>query len=209
MLSGLPWWLRWLRICLQCRRPGLDPLVGKIPSGRAWQPAPVFLPGESPWTEEPGGLQSMRLQRVGHDWVTFTLTFHDQWKNEWVHVLCHYKYYKHSSISTPSFVLGLGQLPFSLCFMRNYKRFSYFADFFSGYCLWSPHCWTFLLFHRENRGHQKLLLQLSLLSFLLHQSLSFFSFPFSEKWCHSCYLRKLPSLCSCLVWSFSRICTYW
>ena len=23
-----------------------------------------------PWTEEPGGLQSMGLQKVGHDWVT-------------------------------------------------------------------------------------------------------------------------------------------
>ena len=30
---------------------------------------PVFLPGESPQTEEPGGLQSMGLRRVGHDWV--------------------------------------------------------------------------------------------------------------------------------------------
>ena len=29
----------------------------------------VFLPGESPWTEEPGGLQSMGSQRVGHDRV--------------------------------------------------------------------------------------------------------------------------------------------
>ena len=28
---------------------------------------PVFFPGESPWTEEPGGLQSMGSQRVGHD----------------------------------------------------------------------------------------------------------------------------------------------
>ena len=27
-----------------------------------------------PWTEEPGGLQSMGLQRVGHDWATFTFT---------------------------------------------------------------------------------------------------------------------------------------
>ena len=27
--------------------------------GEAWQPTPVFLPGKSPWTEEPGGLQSM------------------------------------------------------------------------------------------------------------------------------------------------------
>ena len=31
------------------------------------EPTSVFLPGESPWTEEPGGLQSMRSQRVGHD----------------------------------------------------------------------------------------------------------------------------------------------
>ena len=27
----------------------------KIPWRRAWQPTPVFLPGESAWTEEPGG----------------------------------------------------------------------------------------------------------------------------------------------------------
>ena len=27
-----------------------------------------------PWTEEPGGLQSMGLQRVRHDWVTNTHT---------------------------------------------------------------------------------------------------------------------------------------
>ena len=41
--------------------------VGKIPWRRAWQPTLVFLPGESPWTEEPGGLQSMGLQRIGND----------------------------------------------------------------------------------------------------------------------------------------------
>ena len=34
--------------------------VGNIPlPWREWQPTLVFLPGESPWTEEPGGLQSM------------------------------------------------------------------------------------------------------------------------------------------------------
>ena len=27
-----------------------------------------------PWTEESGGLQSMGLQRVGHDWVSNTST---------------------------------------------------------------------------------------------------------------------------------------
>ena len=39
----------------------VGPWVGKIPWRRAWQPTPVFLPGESPCTEEPGGLQSMEL----------------------------------------------------------------------------------------------------------------------------------------------------
>ena len=42
-------------------------LVGKIPWRRAWQPTPVFLPGESLQTEKPGRLQSMGSQRVGHD----------------------------------------------------------------------------------------------------------------------------------------------
>ena len=37
---------------------------------RAWQPFPIFLPGKSPWTEEPGGLESMGSQRVRHDWAT-------------------------------------------------------------------------------------------------------------------------------------------
>ena len=31
---------------------GLHFWVGKIPWRRAWQPTPVFLPRESPWTEE-------------------------------------------------------------------------------------------------------------------------------------------------------------
>ena len=44
-----------------------DPWVGKIPWRRAWQPTPVFLPGKSPWTEEPHGLQSMGSQRVRHN----------------------------------------------------------------------------------------------------------------------------------------------
>ena len=43
-----------------------DSWVGKIPWRRAWQPTRVFLPGESAWTKETGGLQSMGLQRVKH-----------------------------------------------------------------------------------------------------------------------------------------------
>ena len=37
---------------------GWIPALGRSPWRREWQPAPVFLPGESPWTEEPGGLHS-------------------------------------------------------------------------------------------------------------------------------------------------------
>ena len=38
--------LRWLSVCLQCRRPGFNPSVRKIPWRRKWQPTPVLLPGE-------------------------------------------------------------------------------------------------------------------------------------------------------------------
>ena len=49
---------------------GFDPCIGKIPWRRAWQPTPVSLPEEFPWTEETGRLQPMGLQRVGHNWET-------------------------------------------------------------------------------------------------------------------------------------------
>ena len=40
---------------------------GRSPGGRAWQLPPVFLPGEFSCKEEPGGLQSMGSQGVGHN----------------------------------------------------------------------------------------------------------------------------------------------
>ena len=36
-----------VKILLQHRSQRFDPWVGKIPWRRAWQPTPVFLPGES------------------------------------------------------------------------------------------------------------------------------------------------------------------
>ena len=41
-----------------------------------------ILAWRTPWTEEPGGLQSMGSQTVEHDWVTDTFTFNsggDTW----------------------------------------------------------------------------------------------------------------------------------
>ena len=56
---------QWQRICLQFRRPGLSPWVGKILWRRKWQPTPVSLPGEfhgqsslaglSPWGRKEAG----------------------------------------------------------------------------------------------------------------------------------------------------------
>ena len=57
-VQQLPWWLRWSSVCLLCGRPGFDPWVGKMPWRR----------------KEPGRLQSMGWQRVGHDWVTSLFT---------------------------------------------------------------------------------------------------------------------------------------
>ena len=46
---------------------GSVPGLGRSPGCRAWQPTPAFLPGQSPWTEEPGGPQSIAFQRVRPD----------------------------------------------------------------------------------------------------------------------------------------------
>ena len=52
-----------------------DPLEEEMAthfSGLAW---------EIPRTEEPGGLQSMGLQRIGHDWATKNKHPHLRWEN--------------------------------------------------------------------------------------------------------------------------------
>ena len=81
-----PWWLRQQRICLQCRRPGFDSWVGKIPWRREWQLTPVFLPGKShgqgslagynPWS-------SKELDTFKWSTNTFTSTWDAEW-TEWI-----------------------------------------------------------------------------------------------------------------------------
>ena len=53
-IYGLPWWLAY-----QYRRPGFDLWVGKIPLEKEMTNHSGILAWEIPWTEEPGGLQSM------------------------------------------------------------------------------------------------------------------------------------------------------
>ena len=59
---------------LQCRRPGFDPWVGKIPWRREWQPTPLFLPGEFHGQRRLVGYSPWGCKRIGHDWVTNTFT---------------------------------------------------------------------------------------------------------------------------------------
>ena len=49
-------------------RDVVQSLIRRIPWRSAWQPSPVFLSGECPWTEETGRLWSIGSQRVRHDW---------------------------------------------------------------------------------------------------------------------------------------------
>ena len=74
VLAGFPWWLRGLRIHLQCKRHGrhgFNPWIRKILWRKQWQPTPVVLPGEFHGKRSLGGfIQSMGSQRVRHSWVT-------------------------------------------------------------------------------------------------------------------------------------------
>jgi len=62
----------------ECRRPGFDPRVGKIPWRREWQHTPVFLPGEShgqrslagysPWGRKESDTTERLTHIVEEDW---------------------------------------------------------------------------------------------------------------------------------------------
>ena len=72
-LVGLSRWLSDKESTCQCRRhrrQGFDPWVGKIPLEKGMATHSSFLAWEISQTEEPGRLQSMGSQRVGHNWTT-------------------------------------------------------------------------------------------------------------------------------------------
>ena len=55
--------------CKRCKRQGFHPWVRKIPLEKEMATCSSILAWEIPWTEEPGGQQSMRLQRIKHYWL--------------------------------------------------------------------------------------------------------------------------------------------
>ena len=54
----------------QCRRREFDPWLGKISWRTKWQPAPVFLPGESHRQRSLVGYSPWGRERGGHNLVT-------------------------------------------------------------------------------------------------------------------------------------------
>ena len=56
------------------RDVGLIPGSGRSPGGRPGNPFQYSWLEWIPWTEEPGGLQSIGLQRLGHDWSNLACT---------------------------------------------------------------------------------------------------------------------------------------
>ena len=56
-----------LKNLLQCARPQFDPWVRRSAGEGNGCTHSSILAWRIPWTEEPGGLQSMRSHRVGRD----------------------------------------------------------------------------------------------------------------------------------------------
>ena len=69
--SRSSWWLRWQRICLQCRRPGFNPWVRK----KRMAIHSSILAWRIPWTEKPDGLQTWGGEESDTtEWLTVSLS---------------------------------------------------------------------------------------------------------------------------------------
>ena len=74
-LSGLPWWFRWWRILLQCRRPRFDPWVEKISWAREWLHTLAFFSmGRGGWLTPVRGVERARHIQVTNTflWVMWS-----------------------------------------------------------------------------------------------------------------------------------------
>ena len=61
---GLSWWLSGKRLCLSRQEMWVQSLGQEDPSEKGMATHSSILAWRIPWTEEPGGPQSMGLQRV-------------------------------------------------------------------------------------------------------------------------------------------------
>ena len=94
----------------QCRRHGFGPWILEDPLEKEMATHSSILAWEIPWTEESGGLQSVGLQRVGHNVAN----------NIYSHV-------KRKSLSSVRHLEGSLDLEMKLMSLRNGSGFSNYA----------------------------------------------------------------------------------
>ena len=71
----LPWWLRLVENLPAMWQTWVQSLGQEDPLENGMATQSSILAWRIPWTEEPGGLQIMGSQRVGHDWATNSFTY--------------------------------------------------------------------------------------------------------------------------------------
>ena len=118
---GLPWWLRWWRICLQCRRLRFDPWVGKISWWREWTPTPIFLPRKSHRQESLEGYSPWYCKESDMtECLTHTCTYthtHTKHNHPFYHPYTQTQNIKH--ILTPTHRSRSGKMVASICFYSS------------------------------------------------------------------------------------------
>ena len=75
--EGLPGWLSGEESTCQYRRHGYDLWVRKIPWRRKWHHSSILV-WKISWTEEPGRLQFIGSQRVGHYWTCMCMFWNQE-----------------------------------------------------------------------------------------------------------------------------------
>ena len=68
--------------CRRQKRHRFNPWVWKVPWRRAWQPTPVFLPGEFQKQRSLAGSSPWGSHRVGHSWSDLSMHA-GRWKYWW------------------------------------------------------------------------------------------------------------------------------
>ena len=120
---GIPWWLSGKESacqCRGCRRCGFDSWMWADSLEKATVTHSSTLAWEIPWTEEPGGLQSMELE----------LDMTDQLNNNYVHyflhlyyslIICSYTIVRKLTFNAGSSLLPSSLFPQSISALTFYK----------------------------------------------------------------------------------------
>ena len=132
---GYPFQYSWASLVAQtiknppeCRRPWFWSLGWEDPLEKGTATHSSIPAWRIPWTEEPGRLKSMGLERVGHNWLTFTFTKESdrhRFECQLTHIIVKISSFPKSSIS-PFLKWGLVRIAISGFFQTlNNKMYLY------------------------------------------------------------------------------------